>query len=516
MKKLVLLLAVVALAFQSTSCKSKKTDDDLQVVENADVEKVEAEESTLLSDAEAASTDIGPVDDSLQAALGETSSEVASDPTLSVSGEVADAEAAAPPVEDIAAAPTLDETTLSETPVSDFAETETQVTPEIPATEIAQNDPVVTETPVDEITETPIVETPTQEVASKPARRKAEKPVVVQSSSPVASNSLKKIAETSPYPHGEGWVNTVYIARPGEKLKDISIAIFGTDKVKELKKINASLPNTMKGSEKIYYVSPNRPTDSSKTISYYEDNGMIPETYVAKKGDDLKSVARKLLGYKNGYKELWTTNSVVSKTKLDEGESLRYWRPAAVAQAVPQIQAPPSQEQIVAQNTGSANAGAQVIEDPSQLPGGTPSNMATDMNPPADLNAQNMNPPPPGGDIPAPPPEQDLAQQNMNGGSADIPPPPDQGAVGQVDAAALTPPPPPPPPADEIAAAEPAQKMAPNMEEESTDQAMSSDTTMMLGGVIVLCGLLAYALIRRNKRKKEAEMAMMTETSVGT
>lgn len=501
MKKLVLLLAVIALAFQSTSCKSKKTDDDLQVVENADVEKVEAEESTLLSDAEAASTDIGPVDDSLQAALGETPSEEVLDPALSVSGELADAEASAPPVEDIAAAPTLDETTLAETPVSDF---------DAPAVEVAQTEPSITETPVDSITETPITETPVQEAASEPVVQKTENPVVAQSSNPATSTSLKKIAETSPYPHGDGWVNTVYIARPGEKLKDISMTIFGTDKVKDLKKINSSLPNTMKGSEKIYYVSPNRPTDSSKTISYYEDNGMIPETYIAKKGDDLKSVAKKLLGYKNGYKELWTTNSVVSKTKLDEGESLRYWKPAAVA-------AP--QTQVIAQNSAPQDpVGAQVIDHPSQLPGGTPDNMPADMNqPPADLNAQNMNPPPAGADIPAPPAEQpqEFAQQNMNG-SADIPPPPDQGAVGQVDAAALTPPPPPPPPADEIAAAEPAQKMAPNMEEESTDQAVSSDTTMMLGGVIVLCGLLAYALIRRNKKKKEAEMAMMTETSVGT
>ena len=34
-----------------------------------------------------------------------------------------------------------------------------------------------------------------------------------------------------------------------------------------------------------------------KTITYYEDMGMVPETYVAKKGESLRKVSKKLLGY---------------------------------------------------------------------------------------------------------------------------------------------------------------------------------------------------------------------------
>ena len=40
MKKILLLLAALTMTLQITSCKSKKTQDDTQIVENADVEKI--------------------------------------------------------------------------------------------------------------------------------------------------------------------------------------------------------------------------------------------------------------------------------------------------------------------------------------------------------------------------------------------------------------------------------------------------------------------------------------------
>ncbi len=490
MKKLVLLLAVFALAIQSTSCKSKKAQDDTQIVENADVEKIEAEDSALM--AQDTGTDVGPVDESLQAALGETSNQAATDPALTTAEN---AMTETQPAE-IAAAPTLDEATLND----------------VPSPAVAEQSTGITETP---ISESPIVETPvdnTTAMSSSPVTEPSAPMVTASEAAPVkkassggATASLKKISEATPYPHADGWVNTVYIARPKEKLKDISQTIYGSDKTKELKKLNPSLAKTMKGGEKIYYVSPNRPADSTKMLSFYEDTGMIPEIYVAKKGDNLKKVAENLLGYKNAYKEMWTTNPVVSKSILEEGETLRYWKSAG---SIP--------TQNIASNT--ANTGAQVIENTNQLP-------SQPMPPPPPVEQMAANNPPPPADLPPPPPpvpDQPIEiAQSAPQPAADIPPPPpipDQAAAAPTDAASLTPPPP-PPPQDDIAAAPevPAKKkVSPNMEEEEASAAVSSDTTMMLGGVVVLCALFAFALIRRNKKKKEAEMSALSETNVGT
>jgi len=330
---------------------------------------------------------------------------------------------------------------------------------------------------------------------------------VIKKSSGKTSGKIasKKLSESTPYQFGEGWVNSVYIARPKEKLKEISQKIYGMDKTKELKKINSFLASrSPKGGDKIYYVSPNRPADSMKTISFYEDTGMIAETYIAQKGDNLKKVAKQLLGYSDAYKEIWTTNPVVSQTTLDEGETLRYWKAnTAIAPTT------------VADNTSSfpSEGGAQIIDSTSQLPSQP---MTQELAPPA--QAELPPPPPVPTELPPPPTDQ-LAQETTPSVSNELPPPPpppsETGAEG-TNAASLTPP---PPPTDELAASkEDAKKkvVTPNMEEEASTEDMNSDTTMMLLGAVVLCALLAFALIRRNKKKKEIEMASMSETNVGT
>lgn len=505
MKKIVLLLALFGLAFQTTSCKSKKAQDDTEIVENADVEKIEAEDSALVAMDNTANS-VGPVDDSLQAALGETSTTAATDPALTTTDvavtETAPTDAAA----EIAAAPTLDEQNLG-TPAPMDSTTTAASEPTLESTG------GITETPIAEsntdaamaqgITETPVLSEP-------PAVTASETSTVTKTASakPSGGGSLKKISDTTPYQFGEGWVNTVYISRPKEKLKDISQKIYGMDKTKELKKINSFLAaRSPKGGDKIYYVSPNRPADSMKTISFYEDTGMIAETYVAQKGDNLKKVSKELLGYSDAYKEVWTTNPVESKTALVEGETLRYWK--ANTSVAPTT--------TVAANTTSfpTGGGAQVIDSANQLPSQP---IAQEMTPP----------PPPPTELPPPPPADmappaDQLAQNTPPATTDLPPPPpppaDTMSTGTTDAAAMTPPPP-PPPAEDLAAApvEPKKKMVtPNMEEEEANsEGMNSDTTMMLGGVVVLCSLLAFALIRRNKKKKEIEMASMSETNVGT
>jgi hypothetical protein len=497
MKKIVILLAVFGFMFQATSCKSKKAQDDTQVVENADVEKIEAEDAAMLSNADPA-TSVGPVDDSLQAALGETSTQAATDPTLTTT-DAAATETASAASPEIAAAPALDETTLNNSPSPEVA---TAPTDTATSTALADSKPAeITETPVAESASAPAIETAapaateTAAITETPAVTASETTVVKTAKAP-GSGSLKKITETIPYQHGEGWVNTVYIARPKEKLKEISQKIYGMDKTKELKKINSFLAaRSPNAGDKIYYVSPNRPADSTKTLSFYEDTGMMAETYIAQKGDNLKKISKNLLGYENAYKEIWSTNPVISKAGLEEGETLRYWKSSSAV-------AP-----TMAANTEMPKAGAQVIESTSQLPSQPiAKNEMKTATPPAQPQAE-LPPPPPAPDMNAqtPPPPQPQAE---------LPPPPPA-----PDMNAQTPPPPP----EEVAAATVAPPVAPkkkvvtpNMEEEQASDGMSSDTTMMLGGAVVLCALLAFALIRRNKKKKEVEMAAMSETSVGT
>ncbi len=518
MKKLVIIFAMFGLMFNTIGCKAKKAQDETEIVENADVEKIEAEDANFAGSE--TTLESGPVDESLQAALGEA-------PQTDATAAGALPEDSMPSTDvvstdtaintDIAAAPSIDETAIgadvtASTDAAAAGLTETPIIEAAPSVDIAQNEPpvdsslapettmggAVTEmTETAALTETPIIETPVDSSAAieTPMAAAEVKEASVQPAA--SSNTLKKIAETVPYKHGEGFVNTVYIARPKEKLADISRSIYGMDKSKELKSINSFLKNKApKGGDKVYYISPNRPTDSSRTISFYEDTGMMASTYVAEKGENLHKVSKKLLGYDNAWKEVWTTNEISSKTKLAKGDSIRYWRGAE------QIQTSPT----LANNDGSA----KIVESPSQMPEQMPPAQEVAMNTPPP--PQEMAPPQPQAaqELPPPPPppadmQQPVAQQ-------ELPPPPPQ---------EMTPPPPqemtpPPPPPQDLAAAPVAPVKQHNMEEEPAAEEMNSDTTMMIGVVAVLVAALALVLVRRNKKKKEADLASIEQNHVGT
>jgi len=517
LKKLIFLLATIGLVANISGCTSKSAQDETEIVENADVDKIDAESSALTDGTAAApATD----DASLQAALGETSAPVADaqlDAPTEAPPPVTDAPttdvAATEPVTtspDIAAAPTLDETSLNDIPP-----------PTDPSVMALTDTPAVTETPVvadsQAATETaPLVETPVATETPSTSSYTSEAAPIVESAPVVkAGSALKKVAATAPYQHGNGWVNTVYVARPGEKLKQISQTIFGSDKTKELKSIaeNSYLKSrSVKAGDKIYYVSPNRPEDSTKTILYYEDIGMMPETYTAKAGDRLKKVAKKLLGSEKSWVELWTSNPVDSKDKLAEGETLKYWKSASSIA--------PVSTTTLAQNAPADNHSANLV-DSTQMPAPPPPDamanpgagqqMAQNAPPPPDMNSL---PPPPPPDAPMPPPPD----VNAAGGMADAPPPPPP------DMNAAPPPPPdmaPPPPPD-VAAAHPGgdhagKKFNPGAgeEEASAVGGLDQDTMMSLGALAVLVVALAFVLISRNKKKRAAEQAM-TEHNVGT
>jgi hypothetical protein len=158
---------------------------------------------------------------------------------------------------------------------------------------------------------------------------------------------LRKV-ETVPYKSGKVIVNAVYIARPGDTLASVSQKIYGADKTSELKKINPTFARReMTGGDKIYYNSPQRPTDEMQVRLFYEDIGLQPMYYEAQEGDDIRQVGKKLLGHENSWKEIWSTNlDVESKGALVAGTQLRYWGPelggvSAPAQTIAASEPPP-------------------------------------------------------------------------------------------------------------------------------------------------------------------------------
>lgn len=463
MKKNVLVLLLIAglVAFNS-GCTSKESQSDEQAIENADVEKIETIDSVEAPPPTTADGTTAPAenpaasDASLDAALNESA------PTAPPENPAAPADAAITetPVADASAAsaPTVD-TPASSAP----AVTETQLSPETNA---------ITEVPgsSSEITETPIVDaSPVESVV-------AATPVAKASSSGPA---LKKVNGLTPYQaKAGGWVNTVYIARPKEKLADISQKIYGSDKTADLKAIadNSYLKSRApKAGDKIYYVSPNRPDDSTKMLLYYEDMGLVPKTYVAKPGENLRKVSKALLGYDNAWKEVWSSNSIESKTSLKDGEILRYWTNDSNEVMAAAPPSPPPQGATVADSSQAPQPTAQMAPPPPAQ------DAAALPPPPADANA-NLPPPPP---------------DAMAAGTA-APPPPTQEA----------PPPPPPPAAEEASASPEGGKKKANLDEAAAEEeeagGLSSDTMMSMGALGVLVALLAFVIIR--KRKQKAQM----------
>lgn len=341
--------------------------------------------------------------------------------------------------------------------------TETQVASETPPSEGDAFTPPPTETsPTDHQASTPPVPEPTPVVEPPPAM--IEAPTPVAESAPVNSEPtpvLEKpkaipLVKVDAIPRKENGVNlnTVYVSRSGDTLKSISQKIYSTDKVAEIKANNSGLKNKPSVGTKIYYQSPNRPDDETKVLTYYEDVGMTPEVYVAQSGDDLKKVAKKILGSKDGWKELWVTNSFESKAKLDEGTEIRYWK---------------SQDDIAKNQNASPDLGSSgALPEPPVM-----NDQANQLPPPPDM-AKNDFPPPPPVDNSLPPP----------------PPPPSD---------AMAPPPPPPPMA---------QSKKPKMDELEGDQAvaMDEDTMMALGAVgISAAALAALIVIRRKRKMKDSE-----------
>jgi hypothetical protein len=433
MKKLIALFVCLSLSAYISGCTSKdsREESDAPSMEEStdsvdgELEKVEDAEAQI---ADGDSSNSGFLDEQLpEDALGEKSSTASSE---------------APPADQ--------DMTLDQPPTETAAATAPEMAP--PPAEPAPTETTPTDT--------------TSAIAGIDPGGPSTAPAEITPEAPKKAGNTYQKAKTSPFTEGGQLLNAVYVARPKDSYKSVAKMIYGDEaKSRDLKKANPGISN-MKTGDKIYYNSPQRPTDDQKLASYYEDAGMMPETYVAQDGDDLKKVSKELMGFDNAWKEIYALNTVDSKGALSAGTELKYWKPAP-----PAMEAPP---------TMAANTAPPM--PPADFP--PPPDMA--MNAPPDLP-----PPPPAADIPPPPPTQAMAP----------PPPPEM----------LPPPPPepiepPPPPV--------AKKSAPK--EMPVEGGMDNDMVMALGGGgILLVGLVAIMILRKRKQAKEMAAAF-NETQVGT
>jgi hypothetical protein len=132
--------------------------------------------------------------------------------------------------------------------------------------------------------------------------------------------------KTDPFFRNQRLMNAVYIVRPDDSMDSISQKIYGSDRVKELNDDNPHLAKGIDPGDKVYYNSPNRSEDRSTVKFYYDDVGLKPQIYRTVANDNMRRLGVKLLGFKEGWKEIWAINpSVDSKTILPSGLELRYW-----------------------------------------------------------------------------------------------------------------------------------------------------------------------------------------------
>lgn len=212
-----------------------------------------------------------------------------------------------------------------------------------PPAEVAQQDVPPTDPAQVEGTEPPAETSPADTtIADSTPSGDSSAPVedLSQAQEPVAvaaPASLKKIRET-PFEVNGQLLNAVYIARPGENLKAISQKIYGENRRKDLLSGNPHLKNGVKTGDKVYYKSPRHPDEHERLLTYYEDVGIPAQTYTAQEGENIRDVAKNLLGTKDSWKELWATNlALESKGALAGGTEIRYWPDQPAAPAAPSV-----------------------------------------------------------------------------------------------------------------------------------------------------------------------------------
>lgn len=478
-RKYVIISLAALMSFSFMACTSKKAE------EGADVEMASGDEALEEADA------VGNNDDlSMDSGGGDVASDLDSGGSDDLGDDLGG------DLESAAADPGSGEVTpndLSEAPPADnsgFDAAATDTPP--PADDMAGMDAPPSDDMGGDMAATDTAPPPEPESAPAPPIVPEPSGMDSEPATPVVG-SLKKI-NSLPYKHGKINVNAVYIARDGDTVESIAQKV-GSD-VKTICKINAyNCGRGIKVGDKYYYNSPQRPTDDSVVKTYYEDNGIPPEIYTAKAGDNIRKVSKELLGHDRSWMEVWATNDVESKQDLDEGTQLKYWPstsvPTQTMAGTDPSSAPPDDGSAPPMDTAAPPEG-EAPPPPGDMAAAPPMD---GMAPPSG----DMGAPPPPGDMgapPPPPPPPDMAQN-------DLPPVPDPNMAGTVEP---PPPPPPPPPTD----------TAPVGGDMAMDSVQDPDQTMMLGvgAVLLLAAAALFISIRKKRQRRQIDFNTTTQTQI--
>ncbi|MCB0351370.1 MAG: hypothetical protein KDD38_09320 [Bdellovibrionales bacterium] len=440
MRQQIILLVVLSFLLGFTGCTSKKVDQ-----ENSDISELTGDSAA----GDSAMMDEGSMDDfgsdvaTTEGTEGGGLEELGASDDFSLDEPSADSMESTP---DVAADST------ESTGLDDFAGLDDSAT-SAPTEELATSDYAPEPTapdlaaPSDDMAMSNSYDE-TQGFSEEPA---APKPMI----------PLQKMM-TTPYRKKGVLVNGLYVARVGDTTESVARKIYGSDRSQELKDINSTLARrSMKVGDKVYYSSPTRPDDETAILTFYEEKGLAPEIYLSKPGDNIRVIAKDLLGHTNSWKELWATNlDVESKGELMEGTRLRYWS-GDVGGAMPPVAA--------STDTGSS----------------------MDNMPPVDAMPPAEDMPPMPDDVAAAPPpamDQDMMQESA-------PPPP---------MAEVAPPPPPP-----MQAAPPVAAASTQMDEglgDDPDQLM----TLMTGAILLIAAIAMFIIIRKKRAKRNSGIEFQT------
>jgi hypothetical protein len=451
MKKITALIAALLLTMHLVGCTSSDSKEEGATDESVTESTEEVDEELAELDAPAEENAVaesensdGFLDEQLpQDALGESENTAATQEAPP--SDVADSTTPPPGLDESTSVSSTD-TSTTEAPLTDSSASVDPLTTDSALGSVASTEPALTD-------EAPV-----------------EKPKTV---------SLKKV-EAVPFSRDGVLLNAVYVVRPKDNYRKVASMIYGDEsKHAELRKLNPGVVPRV--GDKIYYNSPLRPADDTKVLNFFEDKGIVNEVYIAKEGDDLKKVSRELLGHKDSWKEIWATNGLESKDKLEAGTELRYWKSEVVTTT------PPMGE--VAMNN------AQPPADMALPP-------VMELPPPPPM--AEMAPPPPADMAPPPPPE--MAPPPPMAEMAPPPPPP---------TAELPPPPPPPVEALNPPPPPPVAKKAPGLDEAGSG-GMDQDMMFMLGGAGIAAAAVAALIIIRKRRQNREMAAAFNDTQVGT
>ena len=148
---------------------------------------------------------------------------------------------------------------------------------------------------------------------------------------------VKKI-KSMPFSMAGKNLNTVYIVRPGDSPESVAQKIFGVADTASIYASNPHLRSSFKTGDKLYYQSPNRPTDTNRMLTFYEDNNIPSQSRVLRSGENVRSIAMDLLGDPSSWKEIWATNmNLQSKGIVDQDTEIVFWPEGSAPTSSPSL-----------------------------------------------------------------------------------------------------------------------------------------------------------------------------------